>query len=146
MRFYLLAGLFFLLTHKPCRAGRLQFPVHTVLDPLPPWPESLGRSCWEKISLSRICLNPKSSGEGGTRDERHQATSLEAHPSSWWRSSLQGCSWPGAHLYLFLLLPWPVGFVSSSLMGLEVPLTLGATNIASSGKGTTLFMIGKFLS
>lgn len=31
-------------------------------------------------------------------------------------------------------------------MGLEVPLTLGALNIASSGKGTTLFMIGKFLS
>lgn len=82
---------------------------------------------------------------GGTRDRRSQAPSLEVHPS------LVEMLPPRPLLAWSPPLPlpdtaWPVGFASGSVMGLEVPLTLGAPGFSSSGKGTTLFMIGKFLS
>lgn len=52
MGFHLLLG--FSADSQPLKSwGKLQFPVHCPSSP-PPWPESLGRSCWEKISLSRI--------------------------------------------------------------------------------------------
>lgn len=82
---------------------------------------------------------------GGTRDRRSQPPSLEVHPS------LVEMLPPRPLLAWSPPLPlsdtaWPVGFASGPLMGLEAPLTLGAPGFSSSGKGTTLFMIGKFLS
>lgn len=142
MGFHLLLG--FSADSQPLKSWGSCSSLSTVLDLLLPGLSHWGGAAGKRFPFPGFDLTPRVLEREGhvTRETRLLLWRL-IHP--WLRCSLQGRSWPGAHLYLFLTLPayW-LGFRFSD--GVGSPIDLRCFKHFFFGERNHTFLIGKFLS